>query len=113
MVVQAMTHIDVDDKVDTYTLYDALLSIDVPLVITFVALSDNYTPAGICQKKGTTYLTIRLPFEHLKTCRGSALELMKVMLLSRIRHLKHMDWYNLYYTIKEALYEEEEKVAAS
>lgn len=104
MTIQRMIHRDVIDIVDAYPLQNALRDLDVPLVVTFVALSDDYTPAGIRQEEGKTYLTIRLPFEYLKTCRGSASELMKVMLLSRIRHLKHLDWYNLYYTIKKALY---------
>ena len=111
MVVQRMIHQDVMDKVDTYTLDDALRHIDVPLCVNFVAIGDNYTKPGIKRRGDMTYLTIRLPFEHLKTCRGSALELMKVLLLSRVRHLKHLDWYDLYYTIKKALYETEEGVA--
>lgn len=108
MTIQRMIHRDVIDLVDAYSLQDALCHLDVPLVVTFVALNDDYTPAGIRQENGKTYLVIRLPLEYLRTCKGSALEFMKVLLLSRIRHLKHLDWYDLYYKMKKALYEEVE-----
>ena len=103
MLVQRMIHSDLVDKVDSYSLDDALKPLDAPLVITFVALKDNYTPEGIKQENGKTYLTIRLSYEKVRQCKGSALDLMTFSLLSQIRHLKHLDWYNLYYQIKRAL----------
>ncbi len=98
-----MIHSDLTDKVDSYSLDDALRELDTPLVVTFVALKDNYTPEGIKQEGGKTYLTIRLPYEKIKKCKGNALDLMIFSLLSQIRHLKHLDWYNLYYDIKREL----------
>ena len=103
MLVQRMIHADLMDKVDSYSLDDALKQLDVPLVVTFVALKDNYTPDGIKQENGKTYLTIRLPYEKIKQCEGSALNLMRFSLLSQIRHLKHLDWYGLYYDVKKKL----------
>lgn len=103
MLVQRMIHSDLKDKVDSYSLDDALKQLDAPLVVTFVALKDNYTPEGIKQENGKTYLTIRLPYEKIKQCEGSALDAMIFSLLSQIRHLKHLDWYELYYQIKNAL----------
>ncbi|MEZ5041511.1 MAG: hypothetical protein R2828_16580 [Saprospiraceae bacterium] len=103
MKVQRMIHKDVIGKVNTYTLDDKLIHLDIPLVITFLALPDNYTADGIEQEDGETYLTIRLPYEQIKNCAGSALPLMTFALLSQIRHLKHMDWYNVYWQVKNAL----------
>ena len=94
---------DVWDKVDTYALHKALRDIKIPLVIVFLAMEDNSTPDGIRREKENTYLTIRLPYERIKSCPRDAQDLMKFLLLSQTRHLKYLDWYNLYFDIKKAL----------
>ena len=109
MVVQRMVHSDLINKVDSYVLDDALKQLDAPLVVTFVALEDNYTPDGIKQENGKTYLTIRLPYEKIRKCEGTALDMMKFSLLSQIRYLKHLDWYRLYYEIKKELIQHQAK----
>ena len=103
MKVFRMAKEDIWEKIDTYPIHKALRHIDIPLVIVFLGMEDNRTPDGIRREQEKTYLTIRLPYEQIKACKHGALDLMKFLLLSQIRHLKHLDWYNLYFDIKKAL----------
>ena len=103
MQVITMGEREVWDKVNALPIHTALRKLDIPLFVTFLAFDDYHTADGVIEEDGKTYLTIRLHYEQIKSCPHGAQELMKFLLLSQIRHLKHLDWYNLYFEIKKAL----------
>jgi hypothetical protein len=57
---------DVFRKIDSHYVMQQLAHIDMDVVIVFICANENIRKEDTWKKKGTTYYTIRLPYEQVK-----------------------------------------------
>ena len=64
--ITAIVEEDVLRKMNTEYVMQKLAHIDMDVVIAFICTNENRRKEDTWKKKGTTYYTIRLPYEQVK-----------------------------------------------